>query len=272
MPEPRPPIITLTTDYGTSDHYVGAMKGAILSISPHVAIVDITHEVPAHDVREAGWALRNAFPTFPRGTIHIAVADPGVGTARRPIVAATEGYYFVGPDNGVFSFAFEVEAPTQVITITAPHYLRSTVSATFHGRDVFAPVAAHLARGIDISNFGEPVTDYVSLDLPKPKVAPDGSVRAAVAHVDRFGNVVLNVPRSALEELKERLGASGFAAVAGAAQVTASFGTYGQAPAGSPFLLYNSSDMVEIAANQARAGDLLKLRAGDPVVLTPVKG
>ncbi len=268
MPEPRHPIITLTTDFGTADHYVSSVKAAILTVSSRPAVVDITHEIPPHDVMEAGWILRNAFGAFPRRTVHVAVCDPGVGTSRRAILAVTENHYFIGPDNGIFSFVFDVEPPAQVIEITATHYLAPTVGATFHARDVFAPAAAHLAGGIAAENFGAPIEDYVRLDLPKAKVTREGGVKATVAHVDRFGNVILNLTRQALEAVRERVEATGFTATAGPTKVAHLFTTYGDAPPGTPFLLYNSSDLLEIAANQARACDLVGLRAGDVVDIT----
>ena len=267
MPEARFPIITLTTDFGLTDHYVSAVKAAILAVSTQIAIVDITHDVPAHDVRSAAWILRSAFASFPRSTVHLAVADPGVGTARRPIVAVTENYYFVGPDNGIFSFVFEVEPPIKAMEITAAHYVSATISPTFHARDVFAPAAAHLARGANASHFGEIVDGLTRLDLPRPKVAPDGSIKAVVTHIDRFGNVILNVTRQAMEALLERTRSSGFTARAGAARITQTFRTYGEATGPEPFLLFNSVDYLEIAANRARASDLLGLKVGGVVDL-----
>ncbi|HET9481579.1 MAG TPA: SAM-dependent chlorinase/fluorinase [Candidatus Polarisedimenticolia bacterium] len=271
MPEARLPIITLTTDFGNADHFVGAVKGAILSVSTQLEIVDITHEIPAHDIAAAGWALRNAYNAFPRFTVHLAVTDPGVGSARRPIVAVTEGYAFVGPDNGIFSHVFEVEPPVRVVQITAAHYIRPTISPTFHARDIFGPVAAHLARGAEASNLGEIVEDYVRLELPRPKVTPEGAIRATVAHVDRFGNVVLNVTRTSMESFLERTKAAGFAAVVGSTRITRICTSYAEAPQGVPVLLYNSSNFLEIAANQGRASDLLGVRAGASVDLTLVQ-
>jgi S-adenosylmethionine hydrolase len=265
MPEPRLPIITLTTDFGGADHYVGALKAAILSVSTQIAIVDISHEIPAHDVLEAGWVLLNAFSAFPSRTVHVAVADPGVGTSRRPIVAVAQDHLFVGPDNGIFSFIWEVEPPWQVYHITATHYMRSPVSDTFHARDIFGPVAAHLARGADASNVGDPIEDYMRLDLPRPRVMQEGVVKAFVAHVDRFGNVVLNVTQSSMEALLEKTQAAGFVAASGSTRITQRLRAYGEAPAGTPFLLYNSSGFLEIAANQSRASELLKVRRGDVI-------
>ncbi|HEY3175398.1 MAG TPA: SAM-dependent chlorinase/fluorinase [Candidatus Polarisedimenticolia bacterium] len=272
MPEARLPIITLTTDFGGADHYVGAVKASILSISTQVAIVDISHEIPPHDVLEAGWVLRNAFGAFPSRTVHVAVCDPGVGTARRPIVAVTENnHLFVGPDNGIFSFVFEVEPALSVHQITATHYLHPSVSDTFHARDIFGPAAAHLARGAEASNMGEPIEDYMRIELPRPKVMQEGLVKAVAVHVDRFGNIVLNVTRTSLLALLEKTGATGFAAAAGGTRVTSLYRTYGEAPPATPFLLYNSSDLLEIAANKARASDLLKVRRGDIIDLILVQ-
>lgn len=271
MPETRLPIITLTTDFGTRDHYVAAMKAAMLSVSTQIAIVDVTHDIPAHDIREAGWVVRNAYTAFPKWTVHVAVVDPGVGSARRPILAVTDGHYFVGPDNGIFSFVFEADPPVNVVELTSAHYFRQGVSPTFHARDIFGPVAVHLARGIETSNFGEAIQDVTRLELPRPKVTQEGAIRATVVQVDRFGNVVLNVTRSSMEALVQRMKASGFSATVGACKVTQLFTTYAEAPSGTPFMLYNSSSFLEIAANQARASDMVGAKAGDIVELSLVQ-
>jgi len=271
MPETRLPIITLTTDFGGSDHYVGAVKAAILSVSTSIAIVDITHEIPQHDIQGAGWILRNAFTAFPTRSVHVAVADPGVGTRRRPIVVAAQNHLFVGPDNGLFSFLYDSDPPARVHEITASHYMRATLSDTFHARDIFGPVAAHLARGADAANVGEAIEDFVRLEHPRPTVTPEGHVRATVAHVDRFGNVILNVTRSAVEAFMNKTGATGIVAVVNGARVTQMCRTYGDGPERAPFILFNSSDFVEIACNQTRAADLFKVRRGDPVELSQVQ-
>lgn len=271
MPETRLPIITLTTDFGGSDHYVGAVKAAILSVSTSIAIVDITHEIPQHDIQGAGWILRNAFTAFPTRSVHVAVADPGVGTRRRPIVVAAQNHLFVGPDNGLFSFLYDSDPPARVHEITASHYMRATLSDTFHARDIFGPVAAHLARGADAANVGEPIEDFVRLELPRPVVTPEGAVRATVAHVDRFGNVILNVTRVSLEALMARSGATSIAALVNGVRVTHLCKTYGTGPDNAPFALFNSSDLLELACNRGRAVDLLKVRPGDAVDLTLVQ-
>ena len=235
------------------------------AVAPQAVIVDITHDLPAHDVREAAWVLRNAIASFPKLTVHVAVVDPGVGSARRPILASTENHYFIGPDNGIFSWVFENEPPRRVVEIKAEHYMRSNVSSTFHARDIFGPAAAHLTRGVDAGNFGETIEDYAKLDLPRARLTPEGEVKATVAHVDRFGNIVLNLTRAMIEQLMARAGATGIEASVGAVRLEAIVATYAEAPAGAPFLLYNSSDFLEIAANQGRAADILKVRSGDGV-------
>jgi S-adenosylmethionine hydrolase len=265
VPETRVPIITLTTDFGAADAYVASMKGAILAVTTQVQIVDITHEVPPHDVAAAAYLLRPATAAFPQRSIHLVVVDPGVGTARRPLVVAAENQYYVGPDNGVFSLLYEADPAARVIHITASHYISESPSPTFHGRDVFAPVAAHVARGLDISNLGDPVEDPVKIDLPRPKVTQEGTIRATVIHVDRFGNVITNVTRAALEALMQKLGKSQVRGGGAQSAVAGMRTTYADGPPGVPFFLYNSSNLLEIAAHQARASDLLKLKAGDGV-------
>ena len=262
------PIITLTTDFGTTDHYVGALKGSILSVTTDPILVDITHEIPPHDVRAAAWVLARAVPAFPRRTIHICVTDPTVGTARKPLLIVTDDHYLIGPDNGIFSFVLETSPPSSIVHLTAPHYMKEPVSATFHARDIFGPVAAHLTRGVDPLNFGETLDTCVRLDLPRPSLTPQRSVRASVVHVDRFGNVILNVTRKGLEALMGP-GAGGFAAVAGATRIETMVATYGDAPAAAPVLLYNSSGFLEIAASRARASEMLGLSTGDIVDVVP---
>lgn len=269
MPERPRPIITLTTDFGTTDHYVGALKGAILSIATDPILVDITHDIPPHDVMAAAWVLARAVPVFPRRTIHVAVTDPTVGTARKPILIVTDEHYLIGPDNGLFSFVLEASPPSLVIALTTPHYMRQPVSATFHGRDIFGPVAAYLTRGVDPLSFGEQLETCVRLDLPRPAVTPQRTVRASVIHVDRFGNLILNVTRSGLEALLGMDRARSLAVVAGSARIETMVQTYADAPGGVPAILYNSSGFLEIAASRTRASEALGLGAGDVVEVVP---
>ena len=261
------PIVSLTTDFGTDDHYVAAVKATLLSRTPRLHIVDVTHHVPAHDVAAGAWIVLNAAPAFPAGTVHLAVVDPGVGTARRPIAVAAGGHLFVGPDNGLFSYVLENDPAARVIALTRVPAPASGVSPVFHGRDLFAPAAALLAEGASPDSLGDKVSDPVRLDLPRPLPAPGGALRARVAHVDHFGNVVLYVTRAALEAWLHGAPPAGLVARAGSARVTRLVSTYGDAPAGEPVMIVNSSGFLELGVNQGRAADLLGLRAGDPVDL-----
>jgi len=261
------PIITLTTDFGTADHYVSSVKAAILSVTSHVQIVDVTHEVPAHDLISAGFIVKDAYRAFPPRTVHIVVVDPGVGMARKPIVVASDNHYFVGPDNGVFSQVYDLDPTFKVHEITATHYMRENPSPTFHGRDIFAPSAAQLARGIELENFGDQVTDPVKIEIPRPKVTAEGQIRATVIRVDRFGNLVTNVTQSALANLMQKLSKPNVRGAGKAASASELHATYGEAPEGGACLLYNSAGYLEIAANKARASEALGLKAGDPLEL-----
>ena len=260
----QPPIITLLTDFGTADSYAAAMKGAILTVHPEARIVDLTHEAPAHDIRAAAFLLKSCYPYFPRGTIHVAVVDPGVGGSRLPIILTTAEQYFIGPDNGIFTYVIETEEVRDVRSITARHYMRETVSPTFHGRDVFAPAAAYLARGVSKEAFGEPVAEPVRFELPRA-VLSGRTIRASVLHVDRFGNVVLCVTRRQLEQAQERTGTRDLRCVAGGAEISGLRMHYEGAPPGRPFFLFGSAGYLEIAADRASAAALTGLSPGDEV-------
>jgi S-adenosylmethionine hydrolase len=196
---PRKAIITLLTDFGTTDYFVAAMKGVILSAHPDVVLVDISHEIPAHSVATAAFTVLACYCDFPAGTIHLAVVDPGVGSTRRPIAIDAGGYTFVGPDNGLFSHVLDRESHARVFHLTRQDCFRSTSSTTFHGRDIFAPVAARLAGGIAISDLGDEIDDPVRLDFSaRCKLSADGAWDAAILHIDRFGNCITNLTRDIL--------------------------------------------------------------------------
>jgi S-adenosylmethionine hydrolase len=267
VPETRRSIVTLTTDFGTADHFVSSMKAAILDVYPDVQIVDITHEIPAHDIVSAAFTLREATRIFPNRTVHLAVVDPGVGTARRPIAVSADNQYFIGPDNGIFSQIYEADPDFHVYHITATHYMRENPHPTFHGRDIFAPSAAQLARGNDIENFGPPVEDPVKVEQAKPKVTADGQIKATVVHIDRFGNLVTGISQGALANLMKKLSKTQIKGTGKAAGATELHKTYGDVQKGSAVLLFNSSNHLELAANQGRACDLLGLKTGDLVEL-----
>ncbi|HEX8748246.1 MAG TPA: SAM-dependent chlorinase/fluorinase, partial [Pyrinomonadaceae bacterium] len=200
-------VVSLLTDFGTSDYFVGAMKGAVLRVNPRVRIVDITHEIPPHDIYTGAFTLMAAYGSFPEKTVHVAVIDPGVGSERRPILAVSRDYFFVGPDNGLFGYVYEREEQVRVFHLTNERYFSGSVSATFHGRDLFAPVAGAVSLGVDPSELGREITDYVRLESLAVRVAGPGQVEAAVIHIDRFGNCITNITRECLTEEMSMKGA-----------------------------------------------------------------
>lgn len=196
------PIITLTTDFGYKDPFVGIMKGVILNINPLANIIDITHDISPQNILEAAFAIEMSFESFPSKTIHVVIVDPGVGSVRRPILVITDYHYFIGPDNGVFSRIYNSTHETlTVIHITAEHYFLPQRSSTFHGRDIFAPMAAWLSRGINVSNFGNPITDYVNIPIPVPVVSKENTIEGEVIYIDRFGNAITNIQNQKIDEL-----------------------------------------------------------------------
>ena len=239
--------ITLLTDFGTADYFVGAMKGVILSINPEAVIADITHEIPAQDVAAGAFQLLAAYATFPTGTIHVAVVDPGVGSERRPIVVNAGGYFFVGPDNGIFTYVYEREPAFEVTHVTETRYFRHPVSTTFHGRDIFAPVAAALSTRIDLSSLGTRISDPIRLStLTGPQVI----------HIDHFGNLITNITRDQFHGRK--LAING--------QVISSFRKFfGAAPGDEPFGIWGSAGLLEIAVNGGSAAESLGVKRGDEV-------
>lgn len=253
-------VITLTTDFGQRDAYVGAMKGVILGINPQATLVDLSHEITPQAVEEAAYVLWTACPYFPSGTVHVVVVDPGVGSARRPIAIQTERAFFVGPDNGVFSYVLATEGPGLVVHLTNPRYWRPQVSSTFHGRDIFAPVAAHLSLGVPIGELGEPIEDPVILPLARPEGRGD-QVVGRVVHVDHFGNVITN-----LEPAHLPAGQDLVIQVAGH-RVQGLSPTYSAARPGELVALWGSDGLLEIAVREGNAAALLGIRVGDPVVV-----
>lgn len=199
---PANPVITLTTDFGYKDPFVGIMKGVILNINPSVEIVDITHGISPQNILEAAIVINMSFKSFPYKTIHIVVVDPGVGSSRRPILVITDHYYFIGPDNGVFSLIYKLKDETlSVIHITSEHYFMPNISSTFHGRDIFAPVAAWLSRGIEPSKFGTPIEDYKSIYIPDPIISDEKTIEGEVIYIDCFGNITTNIRVEMINEI-----------------------------------------------------------------------
>ncbi len=265
------PIITLTTDFGLNDHFVGAMKGVILDIVPEAAIVDVSHAVQAFDVLDGAIAISQAYSYFPNGTVHVVVVDPGVGTTRRPIIASSDGYHFVAPDNGVLSMVYAKEERMHVRHVTSDHYFRQPVSNTFHGRDVFAPIAAYLAKQVDSHKFGEEVEDYVRFAAPRPKPAGDNRIRAVVLKVDRFGNLITNVtPQDVPALFSDKPGA--FKIAVGNKEVTEIRTAYADAAPGQVFGILGSMGYLEIAANRAPASQITGANKGSEVSIVLGEG
>jgi len=260
------PIITLTTDFGLNDHFVGTMKGVMLDIVPQAEIVDICHSVQAFDILDGALALAQAYHYFPSGTVHVVIVDPGVGTARRPILASSEQYNFVAPDNGVLSLMYAREERLNVRHVTADHYFLQPVSNTFHGRDIFAPVAAYLAKGVDHEKFGEEISDYVRFNAPKPKPIDANSMRGVVLRVDRFGNLITNFTPQDVPALFAATSPP-FKMVVGKREITSIKTNYGEGAANEVFGILGSMGYLEIAANRAAAAQLLGASKGSEVQL-----
>ena len=258
------PVITLTTDFGSNDHFVGVMKGVILDIIPEAQIVDICHSVQAFDVLDGALTISQAYSYFPTRTVHIVVVDPGVGTARRPILASSDKYHFVAPDNGVLSMVYARESRMHVRHITSDHYFLQPVSNTFHGRDIFAPVAAYLAKEVDSLKFGEEVQEYVRFSAPKPKAVDENRLRGVVLKVDRFGNLITNItPQDA--PMLFQAGASGFKIVAGSREITELRNAYAEGAPGEVIGILGSMGFLEIAANRGAATQLTGIGKGSEV-------
>jgi S-adenosylmethionine hydrolase len=259
------PIITLTTDYGTNDHLVGTMKGVILKINPDVTIVDITHNVTAYDLLDGALAIGSAYSYFPPKTIHVVVVDPGVGTDRKPLLVSAASQYFVAPDNGVLSVIYEREKESLLVRhANVEHYYLSPLSKTFHGRDVFAPVASWLSKGWQSGSMGDEITDYKKFAMPRPKAA-DGGVKGVVMRIDSFGNLVTNfraedIPASAKN-------GSGLGLHVGMHAISRMVDTFANGKTGEAIAYIGSSGYVEIGVNKANAAKTLAIGRGAAVVL-----
>ncbi len=261
------PIVTLTTDFGISDHFVGTMKGVILGINPEVSFVDLSHEVSSFDLFDAALTLALACPYFPSGTIHLVVVDPGVGSARRAIVASVGTQLFVAPDNGVLSMVYEREKNFEVRHVTADHYFLKPVSRTFHGRDVFAPVAGWLSKGVEPDKFGDAITDFVKFASPKPKTLGNGRVQGVVIRVDKFGNLITNI---GAEEAPALFAAQPppFRISINEQEISRLYVSYSEGKPSELFAIIGSSGFVEIGQNRASAARTLQAGRGVEVILS----
>jgi S-adenosylmethionine hydrolase len=266
-PRLRVPLITLLTDFGAADYFVGAMKGVILSINPNARVVDITHEIPPQDIAAGAFNLLAAYKSFPAQTIHVAVVDPGVGSARRPILVTAGNQFFVGPDNGIFSYIIGREPDARVFHLTNERYFQPVVSATFHGRDLFAPVAAALSTGVKVESLGVETDDYARLEPLTPEKLKNGNVRARIIHIDRFGNCITNLTP---EELMPETIAKG-ARLNVNGKTIKTFRRFFAEQGRSKerlFAVWGSSGFLEIAAMNQSAAKMLKARRGQTVLVS----
>ncbi|MGD9028875.1 MAG: SAM-dependent chlorinase/fluorinase [Anaerolineae bacterium] len=281
----RQPVITLTTDFGVSDGYVGTMKGVMLDIAPDAQLVDITHDIRPQDVRQTAYVLYTACPFFPPHAVHLVVVDPGVGSARRPIAVRSAFGTFVGPDNGVFSYVMAAgvlaeESAEAIVQLESPRYRLPHVSHTFHGRDIFAPAAAHLAAGVSIDQLGSAVSDPVTLPLPRLETGPR-VVKGEVLHADHFGNVITSIGRLlwwgdelSLEPVFQarsgqtvRFPVGRALVVVGGREIRGLHRTYANVARGEVLALVGSEGHLEIAVREGSGAERLGLRPGDPVEL-----
>jgi S-adenosylmethionine hydrolase len=269
----RTPVITLLTDFGLQDEYVGVMKGVILSINPDVHIVDITHNVTRHDVRQAALAISASFRYFPKGSIHVIVVDPGVGGKRKVVCLKREGHFFVAPDNGVLSMVIQDKKVEKVCAITNPKYFLKPVSYTFHGRDIFAPVAAHLSKGVEMQRFGEEVApeDVYRLEIQTPLVSTKDELVGTVITIDHFGNLVTNISQATFERFRDNAKSRQVAVTLGRFRINGVSRSYERVKVGSPVAIFGSRKLLEISLNQGDAGVYFKARIGQTVKVKSVK-
>jgi len=260
------PIITLTTDFGSSDPFVGILKGVILSIHREVELIDITHNVNSFDLFDGALAIASAYSYFPSDTIHLVVVDPGVGSNRRPILATNERYHFIAPDNGILSGIYERSERLTVRHIDAPHYYRQPVSQTFHGRDIFAPIAAWLSKGVQVTSLGEEITDFIRFAMPKPKPVDANTLKGVVMRSDRFGNLLTNIRAEDVAPLFSE-SAPAFKATCGKAEIKRICKSYSEGAQNEPFLIVGSSGYIEISANKTPANRLIGADRGAEVTV-----
>jgi len=257
----RSSIITLLTDFGLKDSYVASMKGVILRINPQSTLIDITHQVSAHHIEEAAFVLASAYSTFPKGTIHLSVVDPGVGSSRKPVLLVTQNYFFIGPDNGLFTLATKKEKVKQAVALTNRKFFLSQVSATFHGRDIFAPVAAYLSLGVEPKAFGKRIESWATIPFPEPTFK-EGKLVGEIIHVDGFGNLVSNIDQQQLSQFSK--GCS-FVVRTGGRTIQGLRKGYWEGKKNELISLFGSGGFLEVSIREGNAQKKLKAKKGDPV-------
>jgi S-adenosyl-L-methionine hydrolase (adenosine-forming) len=259
-------LVTLTTDFGLNDHFVGTMRGVILNINPQAQIVDICNAVNSFDVLDGALTIAQAASYFPSDTLHVVIVDPGVGSQRRPILVTNEKHVFLAPDNGVLSLVYERSERLSVRHVTAEHYFLQPVSQTFHGRDVFAACAGWLSKGVEVSKFGEEITDYIRFAAPKPKPIDEKSFKGVVLKTDKFGNLITNITPKDIPQLFEEVPPA-FKVTVGKAEITKMKNAYAQATPGELFGILGSMGYLEISANRAAANRLAGADRGSDVTV-----
>ena len=257
-------IITLTTDFGVSDHFVGTMKGVIMNINPDAKIVDLCNAVHSYDVLDGALTIAQAYRYFPADTVHVVLVDPGVGSSRRPILAVTERHMLIAPDNGVLSLVYEREERLSVRHITAEHYFLQPLSQTFHGRDVFAAVAGWLSKGVEVTKFGDEITDYARFAAPKPKQVNENLIKGVVLKTDKFGNLITNITPTDVPRLFQA-DPPAFKIFVGKTEITKMKTAYAQGAPGEVFGILNSMGYLEIATNRVTANKLVTADRGSEV-------
>ena len=256
-----PRIVTLLTDFGLQDYFVAAMKGVMLSLNPELSLIDISHMIPSHDVVAAAFTLGQAYSYFPPSTIHLAVVDPGVGTARKALAASADGHYFVAPDNGILTYVLEKAEDMRIHEIAESHYFRRPISSTFHGRDVFAPVAAWISRNISLQQLGPALEKPVRLSLPKLTRVRDTLFQATILAVDKFGNLITNLRPEDLPVYRDR--PSGSCKILLRQREIATFRkTYAEGKEGELFVVPGSAGYLEIVVRNGSAAALLEAGSG----------
>lgn len=267
-----PRIITLTTDFGYKDPLSGIMKAVLLRINPDIRIVDISHGIERYNIREAALTIGMSYSHFPPRTIHVVVTDPGVGSSRRPILVSTEDYYFIGPDNGVFGVIYNEAQRLEVIHITAEHYFLPERSMTFHGRDIFAPVAAWLSKGTAITNLGEPISDYVKIHIPTPSMPTKNTIEGEIIYIDHFGNAISNIKYSDLAPFMDKDNKKGLKVVMKGKQIEIKE-YYAQAEDKELYAILNSMNYLELFVYRGDASKEHNIKIGDSigVIATPIR-
>jgi S-adenosylmethionine hydrolase len=265
------PIITLITDFGTADHFVGAMKGVILSINPRASVIDITHDIKTGDIRQAAFCLSHCYDYFPGGTIHVCIVDPGVGTDRRAILIETDTYAFIAPDNGCCTFILNRHTSARVYTLENKQYFLPRVSHTFHGRDIFAPAAAWLSNKLPPGRFGNRISDPMTFDVPHPVRTDKDSIQGEVAYIDKFGNLITTISEEYLDRERKKSPDRDLEIRIKGKKIAAFGKSYAAADPGKLLGLIGSTGYLEIAANLESAKRKLGAEPGDPVILRFLK-